>query len=76
VEKWIDGTPMIPIDNGKVLKERLDHSRVNESDILHAARMLKGLERIDQIEYAVLEVDGGITVIPKREQASSVAAGT
>lgn len=27
--------------------------------------MLQGLERLDQIKYAILEKDGGITIVPK-----------
>jgi uncharacterized membrane protein YcaP (DUF421 family) len=33
--------------------------------VLAAARELQGLERMDQVKYAVLERSGGITVIPK-----------
>ncbi len=35
-------------------------------DILEAARELQGLERMEQIKYAVLERSGGITIIPKQ----------
>jgi uncharacterized membrane protein YcaP (DUF421 family) len=34
-------------------------------DSLMAARELQGLERLDQIKYAVLERSGGISIIPK-----------
>ncbi len=40
-------------------------SRIDESDVLEAARRLQGLERLDQIKFAVVEVSGGITIIPK-----------
>jgi uncharacterized membrane protein YcaP (DUF421 family) len=43
----------------------MDKSRVDESDILASARELQGIERLDQIKYAVLERNGGITIIPK-----------
>ena len=39
--------------------------RVDESDILAAARELQGLERLDQIKHAVVESTGGITIVPK-----------
>jgi uncharacterized membrane protein YcaP (DUF421 family) len=38
--------------------------RVDLEDILLAARQSQGLERIDQIKYAVLERSGGISIIP------------
>jgi uncharacterized membrane protein YcaP (DUF421 family) len=61
----LDGTPLILVDNGRLLKDRMDRERVDESDILEAARELQGLERMDQIKYAVLERSGRITIVPK-----------
>jgi uncharacterized membrane protein YcaP (DUF421 family) len=42
--------------------------RVDEQDVMEAARRLHGLERLDQIKYAVLEVSGGISVIPREQR--------
>ncbi len=39
-------------------------ARVTEDDILAMAPELQGLERLDQIKFAVLERSGGITVVP------------
>ncbi|MBC7944879.1 MAG: DUF421 domain-containing protein [Burkholderiales bacterium] len=69
LEKWLDGTPMIIVENGKPLKDRMDKARIDEADILEAAREMQGLERIDQIKYAVLERGGGITVVPIDKKA-------
>ena len=69
LEKFIDGLPLVIVENGKPLQDRMDKARVDEGDILSAARMLQGLERMEQIKYAVLERDGGITVIPQPEKA-------
>ena len=62
--KLLDGTPMIVVDHGRPLRERMHKARIDEEDILEAARRLQGIERLDQIKYAVLEVSGGISVIP------------
>jgi uncharacterized membrane protein YcaP (DUF421 family) len=64
-EKLIDGVPTILVDHGRPLQEPIRKARINEDDILQSARERAGLERMDQIKYAVLEVSGGITVIPK-----------
>ena len=40
-------------------------ARVDEADIFRAARELHGLERLDQVRYAVLERDGQISIVPK-----------
>ena len=47
-------------------------ARVDEADVTEAARRLHRIERWDQIKYAVLEVSGGISVIPnERVQGTS-----
>jgi uncharacterized membrane protein YcaP (DUF421 family) len=66
LERWLDGLPLVIVEDGKPLKERMDKARVDESDVLTAARELQGLERMDQIKYAVLERSGGISIIPKQ----------
>lgn len=66
VEHWLDGMPMILVDHGTLLKPRMDKERIDEQDILAAARQGQGLDRMDQIKYAILEVGGGIAIIPKR----------
>jgi uncharacterized membrane protein YcaP (DUF421 family) len=67
VEKLVDGVPLVIVEDGKPLRERLDRERIDEGDILAAARELQGLERIEQIKYAVLERSGAISIIPKRQ---------
>jgi uncharacterized membrane protein YcaP (DUF421 family) len=65
IRRWFDGLPVVLVENGKPLKERLDKVRVGEDAILAAARELQGLERMDQIKYAVMESTGIISIIPK-----------
>lgn len=66
VARWIEGVPVLLVDDGRLLTENMRRSRVDASDILEAARRRQGLERLDQIRYAVLERGGGISVIPQR----------
>lgn len=65
--KVLDGVPVILLDDGKVLHDRLKKVRVDESDILESARSMQGLQRLDQIKYAILEKDGKISIIPKEQ---------
>lgn len=61
----LEGVPTVLVDHGRPLTALMDKARVREEEILEAARRLQGLERMDQIKYAVLEVSGGISIIPK-----------
>jgi len=63
--KLIDGEPMIIVEHGQVLARRVRKARIDENDILEAARHSQGLERIDQIKFAILEKDGKISIIPR-----------
>jgi uncharacterized membrane protein YcaP (DUF421 family) len=68
LDKLIEGVPLVIVEDGKPLTERMQRARINESDILVAARELQGIERLDQIRYAVLERTGAISIIPKPRQ--------
>lgn len=62
--KWIDGVPTVLISRGKLDKRAMQRARVAVEDILDAAREQHGLERLDQIKSAVLEVGGHLSIIP------------
>jgi uncharacterized membrane protein YcaP (DUF421 family) len=66
LEKWLDDVPLVIFENGHMHKDRMDRLRVDEQDILAAAREHQGLENLDQIKYAIVERNGEITIIPKR----------
>ena len=60
----LDSVPLIIVDHGKLVKDRASNERVDVSDVLAAARERHGLERLEQIKYAVLERSGGISIVP------------
>src|SRR6185503_6666306 len=68
LERWLDDAPLIVVENGQLHKDRMLKERVDEEDILSAAREHQGLEKMDDIKYAILERDGHITIIPKRNE--------
>lgn len=64
LDKLLEGTPLILIDHGEPLKERMRKAGVEEDDIMEAARLNHGLEQLNQVKYAVLERNGSISIIP------------
>jgi uncharacterized membrane protein YcaP (DUF421 family) len=64
IAKILKGVPTVVVENGHVLSGRLRRARIIEDDILEAARA-HGLERMDEIKFAILEASGGISIIPK-----------
>src|SRR5688572_14609271 len=67
IEKMLEDVPLVLVEEGRILKERMDKVRVDEDDILEAARESHGLVRLDQIRYAVLERSGEISIVPLRK---------
>jgi uncharacterized membrane protein YcaP (DUF421 family) len=64
MQKWMEGVPSILVEHGRPVESVMRRARVREEEVLEAARRLQGLERMDQIKFAVLEVSGGITIVP------------
>ena len=67
VAKMLDGVPILVVEDGKPHEDRMRMERVDESDILAAAREMQGIERMDQIKHVVVEANGGITIVPKKK---------
>jgi uncharacterized membrane protein YcaP (DUF421 family) len=67
LDRIIDDAPVVIVDNGKLLWDRMNKARIDEQEVLVAARELHGLERLDQVKYAVLERHGGISIVPKQQ---------
>jgi uncharacterized membrane protein YcaP (DUF421 family) len=67
LDRWLSGVPLVIVEDGRPLRQLMEKARVDDGDVMERARLQQGLERMDQIKYAVLERDGEITIIPKRE---------
>jgi uncharacterized membrane protein YcaP (DUF421 family) len=64
LDRMLEGQPLIVVREGRLLREATDKCRITEDDVLLAARQSQGLERMDQVKWAVLEQDGSISIIP------------
>jgi uncharacterized membrane protein YcaP (DUF421 family) len=69
VEHVMDGRPVVLLDHRGLHNDVMDAERVDREEILNAARELRGLANLDEIEYAVLEPTGDITIVPKQTAA-------
>ena len=63
----LEGEPTIVVADGKVLERNLRRERITADEVAAAGRE-QNLASIDEIQFAVLETDGQITVIPKNKQ--------
>ncbi|TRX75500.1 DUF421 domain-containing protein [Pseudomonas mangiferae] len=64
IDRLIDGSPTIVIENGRVLETRLRRCRLRLDEIMEIARESQGLETVQQIKFAIIERNGKISIIP------------
>jgi uncharacterized membrane protein YcaP (DUF421 family) len=65
--RWVDSVPLVLVSDGELQTQSMNKLRISESEILAAARDKQGLERMDQVKYAVLERTGSISIIPREQ---------
>lgn len=58
------GTPSILIERGKIMENEMRRSRYNINDLIEQLR-LNGYPNIADVDFAILETDGQLSVIPK-----------
>ncbi|MFC4852769.1 DUF421 domain-containing protein [Actinophytocola glycyrrhizae] len=68
--KVTEGTPLVLVQHGRLLMDRLRKEHIAVEDVLVAARSSQGLLKLEQIEYAILETSGTISIIPASERTA------
>ena len=62
----LDGTPLVLVRKGEWQEPVLKGMRLDPEDVMASAR-LNGLRTFDQIDYAILERNGGISIVKKED---------
>ncbi len=65
--KYINGTPTIVMDNGKLYRNNMKKAKLELSEFMVLCRQ-EGYFNINDIETAVFEYNGRITILPKSEK--------
>jgi uncharacterized membrane protein YcaP (DUF421 family) len=68
----VDGKPSIVILHGKIQKQEMSRARLSMDDLLCELR-LKNIASAADVDYAILEQNGQISVFPKKEAPLSHA---
>lgn len=67
VERWVEGAPVMLARNGKVFRDVLRRELVSRADFDKAMREA-GCSDIDDIQLAVLETNGHITLVTRQQR--------
>lgn len=65
--RLVDGTPLVLMRKGQWELQTMRKMAVADDDVMAAARD-KGMKSLDELDYAILERNGEISVIKKSEQ--------
>jgi len=67
IRAFICGSPAIIIENGKLNLKELEKQRINLNDLLEQLRS-KDIPNLSDVEFAILETNGQLNVIPKSQK--------
>src|SRR5579875_1854835 len=67
VGRWVDGTPLVLLANGKWHTRTLQNMRLSDDDVMAMARN-NNIKTLEEIKYAILERNGEISTIPDEEK--------
>ena len=68
LRRIIVGTPTVLIQNGKIIEKNLRKMMIDINDLLEQCRS-NGTFDVNEIEYAIMEANGKISILPKKEYA-------
>ncbi len=68
----VEAKPTVLVRHGLLVHEHLDRERIPARDIFSAMHKV-GLERLEQVEWAILEGDGKISLVPSSRVAQHTA---
>src|ERR1700730_6330941 len=64
LEALVEGRPEVLIHNGKLFEQALEHAKLTQHEVMCALREA-GCATIEEVQAALLENDGSISVVPK-----------
>ncbi len=70
-KNFISGKPTIIIEKGKLNIEELRKQRITLTDLMEELR-IKNCPSIDQIDYAIIETNGELSIVKKEDSLSSI----
>ncbi|MBM7866154.1 DUF421 domain-containing protein [Heliobacterium gestii] len=64
---WLNGSPTVIIENGRLLEGEMRRTRYNLNDLMAQMRE-KNVPNINDVEFAILETSGKLSIIPKSQK--------
>ena len=68
LDRVIEGTSVILIDKGQIIRRNLDRQAITEDELIAACRR-QGIENITDVQTAILETSGAISIFTRHPTA-------
>lgn len=65
--RFLVGVPTVLVENGKIIESGLKKVKIDVNDLIMMARE-SGYFNLDEIDYALMEVNGNISFLPKEKE--------
>ena len=65
--RFFIGVPTVLVEKGKIIESGLKKSKIDVNDLLMVARE-NGYFNLDEIDYALMEINGNISFLPKEKE--------
>ena len=65
--RFFSGVPTVLVEKGKIIESGLKKSKIDINDLLAEARE-SGYFNLDEIDYALMEINGNISFLPKENE--------
>jgi uncharacterized membrane protein YcaP (DUF421 family) len=72
VEIAVEGTPTVLVRHGELLPKAMNSVRVTAGELFSEMHK-SGVDRLDQVQWAILESDGRIAIVPTDDARAPVA---
>jgi uncharacterized membrane protein YcaP (DUF421 family) len=66
-ERVVEGKATVLVRNGQFLERNMQHERVTPDEVLTEMHK-SGIEQIEEVRWAILEMDGKIAIVPSNTQ--------
>ncbi|WP_232333873.1 MULTISPECIES: DUF421 domain-containing protein [Thermoactinomyces] len=67
IREWADGKPVVIVEKGKILDDQMAKARYNMDDLMVQLRE-KNIADVSDVEFAILETTGKLSVFPKEKK--------
>lgn len=69
LRRFLIGVPTVLVEKGKIIESGLKKCKLDINELLAEAR-IEGYFNIDEIDYALMEINGAISFLPKEKEKS------